>query len=404
MTVEQHMPHVSVTEQAREHAEVHIPLQRTVQKVGQTALEGFTIMETVASPWQELRTQLESRVIGQPAAIDAIVSALEGNGVRMPIDKRPIANLAFLGPTGVGKSETAKSLAEFLSGDDGLIKIDCSDFSHGHEISKLTGAPPGYVGHDRKPILNKQAVEGYGTVILFDEVEKASEPLFNLMLQIMEDGRLQLNNGQVASFRDAIIILTSNLGAKEMAAQLSGAPLGFRAQEEPVDTEKLDDVAKKSFKEHFRPEFINRLSKMVVFHPLDRTSLSKVLDAKIASNNTEYEQQLGVRLSISEGTRQHLLSVAGNEQYMGARPVVRALDEHIYTPLGRYHGAGAVQQGTHIKVFHADETGQKVQTGDSPLVFASKHDASLIKPIVVPAEPLAIAAASEDVPADIQTH
>lgn len=387
MTVEQHMPRVAATEQGSEQAGVYIPGQRATHEVGHTALEGFTIMEAVTSPWHDLRTQLESRVVNQPAAIDAIVDALEGSNVRMPNDKRPIANLAFLGPTGVGKSETAKSLAEFLGKDKKLIKIDCSDFSHGHEVSSLTGSPAGYIGYGQPPIFNKEAVEGHGTVVLFDEIEKASEPLYNLMLQIMEDGELRLKNGQVTSFRDTLIILTSNLGAKEMATQLSSTPIGFGGQHKPVEIDRLDEVAKKSFKEHFRPEFVNRLSKMVVFHPLDRDGLSKVLDTKLAQNNAKYEKQLGIHISLSDATRQYLVDIAAKQQHMGARPLIRAMDEHISAVLGRYQGAGAIGEGTHIKVFHSSEIGDNTAYIESPLIFASKRDASLRKPVGVLAKP-----------------
>ena len=346
-------------------------------EVGKLSIDGFTMMEAVESTWQEVRERLDQRIIGQPAAIDAIIEALESADVRMPNDTRPVATLAFLGPTGVGKSETAKALPEFIACSNKFIKIDCSDYSHGHEVASLTGAPVGYIGSGQEPVLSKEKVEGYGTVVLFDEIEKGSAPLYNLMLQIMEDGKLQLKNGDVTDFSEAIIVMTSNLGAKEMAAQLSDTPLGFGTKNKNVTAEQLDEVAITSFKEYFPPEFINRISKMVPFHPLGSEHLGAVLDSKIEITNVQFEAQLGARLSLSDATRQYLVDIASREPSMGARPLVRALDEHIYAGFGRFHGADAVPEGTHIKVFHRNELGLHVAKSDSELVFMSKRDETL---------------------------
>lgn len=351
----------------------------TCVEVGRISLDGFTMMENIESSWHDVREKLDGRIIGQPAAIDAIIEALEGSEARMPSDKRPIATLAFLGPTGVGKSETAKSLPEFIACSRKFVKIDCSDYSHGHEVANLTGAPVSYIGYGQEAALSKKRVEGFGTVVLFDEIEKGSPELFNLMLQILEDGELQLKNGETTSFREAIIILTSNLGAKEMSAQLSDTPLGFGGKNNIVSTSQLETVATKSFKEHFPPEFINRLSKMVVFHPLGSDQLGEVLDSKIITVNTEYEAELGARLSLSEATRQYLVDIASQEPSMGARPLVRALDQHVYTSFGRFYGSDAVPEGTHVKVFHRNELGLHVASSDSELVFMAKHDPMLKK-------------------------
>lgn len=381
MTAEQHMLQLTATEAAPAAVELYNPrhVHERSADIGRLSLEGFTVMEAVDSPWEDVRTKLEARIVSQPAAIGAVVEALEGSTVRMPDDKRPVATLAFLGPTGVGKSETAKTLAEAIDGNKKLVKIDCSDYSHGHEVASLTGSPVGYVGYGQTPVLNKERIEGYGTVVLFDEIEKGSEELYNLMLQIMEDGELQLKNGQTTNFRDAIIILTSNLGAKEMAAQLSDTPLGFAGRNRQVSTDQLDEVATKSFKEFFRPEFINRLSKMVVFHPLDRDALGQVLDTKLAQTNEAYEQELGARVSISAGVRDYLVELAAAEPHLGARPLVRALDNHVYTTFGRYWGAGAIPEGTHVKVFHRSEVGDITTADSSSLVFTSKPDGSIRK-------------------------
>lgn len=352
-------------------------------QVGRSCLEGFVVLEATISPWDDVREDMEARVVSQPAAIAAVIEALEGSMARLSNDKRPLANLAFLGPTGVGKSETAKSLAEIVGGDGRLIKIDCADYSQGHQVANLIGSPLGYVGHDIAPVFSKKNIEGYGTVVLFDEIEKGSTELYNLMLHIMEDGEIELKDGAKTSFRDATIIMTSNLGAKEMAAQLSSAPLGFASKTKQATTEELETVATKTFREFFAPEFINRLTKMVVFQPLDRDSLGQVLDSKLARANNAYEKQFGARINLSEGVREYLIDIASQELHMGARPLVRALDTHIYSTFGRYWGAGAIEEGTEIKVFHSTELGAAAINADSELIFAAKPNPSIQKEVIV---------------------
>jgi len=347
-------------------------------------LDGFEPLDEASSPFENVRTALEARVIDQPEAITAIVNALDRSEVRLPSDKRPIANLAFLGPTGVGKSEAAKTLAHILGNNGGnLIKIDCSDFSHGHEVASLTGAPVGYTGSDQAPILNKEAVEKKGTVILFDEVEKGSTKLYNLMLQIMGDGELQLKNGSVASFRETIIILTSNLGAKAMSDKLSDTPFGLgTAHKQHSGKSDLEATATKSFKKFFAPEFTNRLNQLVVFHSLDSTSLRNILDIKLAQANDEYEKQLGIQLSLSDATKDHLVETALQEQHNGARPLERAFQGSVQTIFGRYVGSGHIQEGTHMRVFHVSELSpaqRRAHPHSTSLIFAAKKDETLKK-------------------------
>lgn len=346
---------------------------RALQQLAETALDGFTLMERVESMWQHVGDELRARIIDQPAAIDAIIDALDASEARLVNDHRPKACLAFLGPTGVGKSETAKALADILSGDaDGLIKIDCSDYSHGHEIAGLTGAPAGYVGFaSKKPVLSKKAVEVPGTIVLFDEIEKGSPELYNLLLQIMGDGQLRLNNGDITSFRDAIVILTSNLGAKEMARQLDTNRLGFIQQASTTDVQTIEQVATREFEQFFRPEFINRLDKMVVYHPLSRDGLGEVLNAKLALINKEYEDLYGVQLLLSDATKTRLVDEAATQSNMGARPVVRTFEKHIQTQVGRYLGSGQLSEGTELRVLHSSEMPEGFES-ESEFIFSSR--------------------------------
>lgn len=357
--------------------------KRTKRRIGKHALafDGFVPMGHVESKFAPVRSELQERIIDQPEAIDAIIEALERSEIRLPNDKRPIASLAFLGPTGVGKSETAKVLSELLDKDEpNIIKIDCSNFSHGHEVASLTGSPPGYVGHNITPVLEKSKVEKPGTVILFDEIEKGSPELYNLMLQIMGDGELQLNNGDVALFRDTVIIITSNLGAKEMTSQLSKMPFGLGAIQQEVSRNDLEKTATKAFTHFFKPEFINRLNKLVVFHPLTTEGLGSVLDVKLAEVNEEYEKQLGVRLSLSDATRDFLVNLALEEAHNGARPLVRALEDHVQTEFGRHIGSGSVLEGTHVRVYHASEAPDDYEIpGGKELIFTSIVDETIEK-------------------------
>lgn len=356
-----------------EPVEGHKPKHHHRKELGNVALDGFTLMEQSQSQMGEIRQELEAQVIGQDAAVDAIIDALDRQWVRLPEDHRPVATLAFLGPTGVGKSEMAKALAGAMAdGCVNLIKVDCSSYSQGHEITALTGAPPSYVGRGQKPIFNQDTVERPGTVVLFDEIEKGSDKLYNLMLQIMGDGRLQLNNGDISSFRDAVVIVTSNLGAKEMASQLSSASLGFSTTSKDTSWGGVETAALRSFREYFRPEFVNRLDKMVVFHSLDAEMLDQVLSVKLNQLNTSYRDYFGAWIDLSEGTRKRLIEKALKEPENGARPLVRALEEDIQTTFGRYVVAGQLPNGTHVRVFHADEV--PGYSGDDSFVFASRPD------------------------------
>lgn len=340
------------------------------------SLEGFEAMNDAESQTLAEREHMRSRIIDQDAAVNAIFDALDAWDARTDDDKGPLASFAFLGPTGVGKTETAKVLANIMSEIDGkMIRIDCSDYSHGHEVAKLTGSPPGFVGREQKPILNKKDVEQFGTVVLFDEIEKGSPQLYNLMLQILGDGQLRLNNSDRVSFRNTIVILTSNLGAREMASQLSGKQLGFGTAQPVHERRVLEKTATDQFDKFFSPEFVNRLTAKIVFHPLSQEGLGRVLDTKLESYNQQYETKFGIRVSLSSAARTHIVGLAASEPAMGARPIVRHMKKLLQTPLGRQLGSGAVIPGTEIRVFMRNEHPDLVTVpGDSELVFTSRHN------------------------------
>lgn len=355
----------------------------------QAFLNGFMPIEGMKSAYDDLRNKLFERIIGQPEAINQIIDALDRSSIRHPDDNKPIATFAFLGPTGVGKSETAKALAQFQGEyeDDQytLVKVDCSNFSSGHEVATLLGSPPGYIGASQDAKLSKDAIEHPGTVVLFDEIEKGSKELYNLMLQIMDDGVLQLHNGDEVDFRDTIIIITSNLGAKEMSHELDGRQAGFGVQSRITDKAGLEKISTKAFKDYFSPEFTNRIDKLVVFHPLSPEAMLDVLNVKMAKSNAYYEEDFGVRITLSDSTKHHLVEMARQEPNMGARPLMRALDSEINSILGKHVNTEAIQEGTHVHVFHRNElpTDYKIQ-GDADLIFTAKEDKSIKKKRIIP--------------------
>lgn len=361
---------------SRKHQRVHHEMGRRTMMI-----DDFVVLDTPETSNKVLERYLKRSIINQDEAIEAIIDAMDRNAVRLDDDVRPLATLAFLGPTGVGKSQTAKALAEFISAESPrLVKIDCSNYSHGHEVAGLIGSPPGYVGHDQKPFLNKKKVERYGTVVLFDEIEKGSPALFNLMLQILGDGELQLNDGTTTSFRNTTIILTSNLGAKEMNEQLSENPVGFGVRSQEPDQKMLQKTATTAFKNFFPPEFINRLDAMVVFNPLEREGLERVLDIKLQEVNEEYSEKYGMAISLTNATYDYLVDKALEERDMGARPLVRAFEKDIQATFGRYVKNGMVTQGAHVHVYHRDELSELHKERlpeDRQLVFSWKLDDGL---------------------------
>ena len=293
------------------------------------------------------------------------------------------------------ETELAKSIATVLSGGKlNLIKIDGAAYSHGHEVAALIGSPNGFRDSGAPVVFSKENIEKPGTVLLIDEVEKASPELFNLMLSIMDDGEIQTNTytaqdskgeektkNPPTSFRNVIIVFTSNEGSEDMARLSKQQGTGFSVtRSEGPKKEELEDVAIKKFKKFFRPEFINRFNKMIVFHSLNTEHLYDILDVKLNQLNIEYQRQLGVNVTLSPATCDFLVKEAAKEPEYGARPLVRAIEGHIQTRVGRYLGADAVGEGTQVRVFHTSEAPDNyIHTNDSELIFTMKRDANLKK-------------------------
>ncbi|HEY1015555.1 MAG TPA: AAA family ATPase, partial [Herpetosiphonaceae bacterium] len=246
------------------------------------------------NPLDQVEQELRSSVFGQNRAIESLVRALNRArfGFSAGSHQRPRASLLFLGPTGVGKSECAKRLATYLHPEGGgFLKLDCSLFSQGHEVSALLGAPPSYVGRDQKPLLDPELIERENAVVLFDEIEKGTSELWNLLLQIMEDGEITLlNGGRRVSFRKAIIIMTTNVGAQEMADFVAQRTIGFRTPNRDVEStgQQIFQIGFESLQKVFSPEWINRIDEIIAFRPLSSETLRQVLDRMISEANEQY--------------------------------------------------------------------------------------------------------------------
>jgi ATP-dependent Clp protease ATP-binding subunit ClpB len=288
----------------------------------------------------EMEQRLRERVIGQDAALTIVANAIRRSRAGLSDPRRPIGSFIFLGPTGVGKTETARALAEFLFDDEqSMIRIDMSEYMEKHAVARLIGAPPGYVGYDEGGQLTEAVHRRPYAVILFDEIEKAHPDVFNILLQIMDDGRLTDAKGRTVDFKNTVLIMTSNLGANLL--------LG-----DALKTEHDFDMARESvlrvLREHFRPEFLNRVDDMVIFHPLGAAQMGQILELRLNEVRKLLEDR-AISLELTEPARQLILA-AGSDAAYGARPLKRALQRMIQDPLAIKILNGEILHGAHVKI------------------------------------------------------
>jgi len=273
--------------------------------------------------------ELHKRVIGQDDAIKAVSSAIRRSRTGLSSPTRPMGSFIFLGPTGVGKTLLAKTLAEYLFGnEEALIRIDMSDYMEKHNVSRLVGAPPGYIGYEEGGLLTEKIRRRPYSVVLLDEIEKAHPDVFNLLLQVLEEGQLQDNLGHTVSFRNTVLIMTSNAGAREISRE---AALGFQSQEGILDYKEIKSSAMNELRRVFRPEFINRVDEIVVFHSLAKDQIGRILDILLK----EVEVRLADRNIGFEVTRRakDYLVEKGYDVKFGARPLRRIIQQEIEDPL-----------------------------------------------------------------------
>jgi len=309
-----------------------------------TGIPVTRLLEEEVKKLEKMEDILTKRVIGQKEAIIAISNAIRRARAGISEENRPLGSFIFLGPTGVGKTETAKALAEFLFNDENsLIRLDMSEYMEKHTVSKMIGSPPGYVGYEEGGQLTDKIRRRPYSAILLDEIEKAHPDVFNILLQILEDGRLTDAKGRTASFKNAILILTSNVGSDIIAKEAS---LGFIEGEE--GKEDLKDKVMSALKDNFRPEFLNRIDDIIIFNYLGRPEIKKIVDLQL-NNIADRFNQKGIDIKVTEKAKE-FLAEKGFDQNLGARPLKRVLQKMILDPLALRIVSGNIKARDNILV------------------------------------------------------
>jgi len=311
-----------------------------------TGIPVTRMLQTEADRLLGMEVALHDRIVGQDEAIRAVADAIRRSRSGLKDPARPIGSFIFLGSTGVGKTELAKALAAFMfESDDALVRIDMSEYRERHSVSRLVGAPPGYVGYDEGGQLTEAVRRRPYQVVLFDEIEKAHPEVWNILLQVLDDGRLTDAQGHVVDFRNTVIIMTSNIGTE---LSVRGGSLGFGAQGEGgIDGRFADDV-RAALKRAFRPEFLNRIDEVIVFHPLSRDHIEAIVDLQVHKIATRVEAQ-GLHLLLDDAARTWLAD-KGYDPHFGARPLRRLVQRHIETPLSKDLIAGVFEVGDTLLV------------------------------------------------------
>jgi ATP-dependent Clp protease ATP-binding subunit ClpB len=295
----------------------------------------------------KMEERLTQRVVGQKEAIEAVANAVRRSRSGLQDPNRPIGSFIFLGPTGVGKTETARALAEFLFDDENaMIRIDMSEYMEKHTVSRLIGAPPGYVGYEEGGQLSEAVRRRPYSVVLFDEIEKAHHDVFNVLLQVLDDGRLTDGQGRTVDFKNAIIIMTSNIGSPIIQEYYNTGKLGAK---EHAEMEKL---VRSELRAHFRPEFLNRVDDIIIFHSLDEKQLTHIVDIQLQRLDKRLAQQQ-LTLDVDRAAKQ-LIAKEGYDPQFGARPLKRAIQDRLLDPLATKLLLGEFKPGDRIKVFAHD--------------------------------------------------
>jgi ATP-dependent Clp protease ATP-binding subunit ClpB len=306
-----------------------------------TGIPVSKLMQGEVDKLLQLADHLHKRVIGQDEAVEAVADAVirARSGLKDP--NRPIGSFIFLGPTGVGKTELARSLAEFMFDDErSMIRIDMSEYMEKHAVSRLIGAPPGYVGYEEGGQLTEAVRRRPYSVILFDEIEKAHHDVFNVLLQILDDGRLTDGQGRIVNFKNTVIIMTSNIGSQSI--------LEYRGSTDTEAYEMMKGAVLGEMRQHFRPEFLNRVDEVVVFHSLSEEDLRKILEVQLDRLRARLaERHIELKLTPEAATR---LAREGYDPVYGARPLKRAIQKELETPIGRRLLAGEIKDGDKVIV------------------------------------------------------
>ena len=290
-----------------------IPVQKLAEKESERLLK--------------LEKTLHKRVIGQEEAVTAVAKAMRRGRVGLKDPNRPIGSFLFLGPTGVGKTELSKALAEAMFGsEDAMIRVDMSEYMEGHSVSKMIGSPPGYVGFEEGGQLSEKVRRNPYSVVLFDEIEKAHPDVFNILLQVLDDGHITDSKGRKVSFKNTVLIMTSNAGAQRIVDPKN---LGFATEKsETKDYEKMKSNVMEEVKRSFKPEFINRIDDIIVFHQLNNENMKEIVNLLASNLYKRCENQLGIHLTITAALKEHLVNKYADNK-MGARPLKRAIQSVV---------------------------------------------------------------------------
>jgi ATP-dependent Clp protease ATP-binding subunit ClpC len=313
-----------------------------------TGINVSSIKEDEQQKLLRIEVELHKRVISQDKSITALARAIRRSRAGLKAPGRPVGCFLFLGPTGVGKTEVARRLAEFLFGSEkSLIRFDMSEYMEKHSVSKLIGAPPGYVGYEEGGQLTERVRRTPYSVILLDEVEKAHPDVYNILLQVFEDGQLTDGLGNTVDFRNTILIMTSNLGARHLQKR---ATMGFQSAAEEGTAKSLDELVLSEVKRVFNPEFLNRLDEIILFNPLADEDLLRIIDLLVGmTNDTLIHRQ--VQISLTPEARQWLLEKTCGDRSYGARPLRRALQKYVEDPLSEALIQGGLQRPATLEVY-----------------------------------------------------
>lgn len=355
-------------------SEWNAKLDKNITEVGVELISEVVSMMT-GIPLTKISTQeskrlvnmdkdLMGKVIGQDAAVTKVVKAIKRNRIGIKDKNKPVGSFIFLGPTGVGKTLLAKLLAEYVFGDaDSLVRMDMSEYMEKHSVSKLIGPPPGYVGYDQGGQLTEKVRRKPHCVILFDEIEKAHEDVFNLLLQLLDEGQLTDGLGRKVNFKNALIILTSNIGVREVNS--FGKSMGFETASSIVNEEnKARAIIEKALKKKFRPEFLNRIDESIIFNGLSEEDIHKIIYLEV-SNLEKRVIEMGYKLKIDKEAIEFLARQGYDEAY-GARPLNRAIQKYVEDPVADEILKDNIAEGETIHISFDKEKEEIIVAGEKP--------------------------------------
>ena len=309
-----------------------------------------------------LEKTLHERVVGQEEAVNAVAKAIRRGRVGLKDPKRPTGSFLFLGPTGVGKTELSKALADAMFGSEAnLIRVDMTEYMEKHSVSKMIGSPPGYVGYEEGGQLSEKVRRNPYSVILFDEIEKAHPDVFNILLQVLDDGIITDSTGRKIDFKNTVIIMTSNAGAENIVAPKN---LGFNTSTDPDrDYKTMKSKVMEEVKRLFKPEFLNRIDETIVFHMLTRSDIAQIVDIMVNSINKRIGEQMNLHIELDDSAKALIVDKGYDEKY-GARPLKRALQTLVEDELAEQILEGRIKNGDNVHITCADD-------GDKKLIFST---------------------------------